>query len=51
MAQAKVEDKQPELEWIQMKKDFDLQRFEEEEGGLAKLKRKFKENPLVPIGN
>lgn len=50
MSQSKVEQKQPELEWIQMKKDFDRERFEEEEGGLEKLKRKFKQNPLVPIG-
>lgn len=49
MAQSKVND-QPELEWIQMKKDFDMERLQAEEGGIAKFKRKFKENPLVPIG-
>lgn len=50
MSQAKIEENQPELEWIQMKKDFDLERVEFEEGGIAKFKRKFMENPLVPIG-
>lgn len=50
MSTAKIGDQQPELEWIQMKKDFDLARVQEEEGGIAKFKRKFQENPLVPIG-
>ena len=53
MSQAKMEeDSSPkvELEWIQMKKEFDVQRRGEEESGLEKLKRKFKQNPLVPIG-
>jgi Hypoxia induced protein conserved region len=40
---------QPELEWIQMKKEFDSERFEPE-SGKDKLIRKFKENPFVPIG-
>lgn len=51
MSQPNVKDNQhPELEWIQMKKDFDSARILQEEGGIAKFKRKFKENPLVPIG-
>jgi hypothetical protein len=50
MSQAKIEETKPELEWIQMKKDFDLERTQAEEGGIAKFKRKFQENPLVPIG-
>lgn len=40
----------PELEWIQMKKDFDLERANEE-SAKDKFIRKFKQNPLVPIGN
>ncbi|XP_070495730.1 HIG1 domain family member 2A, mitochondrial [Chironomus tepperi] len=40
---------QPELEWIQMKKDFDSERANEETA-KEKFIRKFKANPLVPIG-
>lgn len=40
---------QPELEWIQMKKDFDADR-EFVESPQGKFIRKFKQNPLVPIG-
>lgn len=50
MSQSKISEQQPELEWIQMKKDFDSQRLSEEEGGIAKFKRKFMENPMVPLG-
>lgn len=50
MVQAKTTENAPELEWIQMKKDFDIERLSQEEGGIDKLKRKFNENPLVPIG-
>lgn len=40
---------QPELEWIQMKKSFDDERAHEE-GAKEKFVRKFKQNPMVPIG-
>jgi ribosomal protein L39E len=42
--------KQPELEWIQMKKEFDIEHAKEE-GAKEKFIRKFKQNPLVPVGN
>lgn len=41
---------QPELEWIQMKKDFDAERIDGVETAREKFMRKFKQNPLVPIG-
>ncbi|KAG5682721.1 hypothetical protein PVAND_012055 [Polypedilum vanderplanki] len=50
MAQEATIAKQPELEWIQMKKDFDNERAHEEESAKEKFIRKFKQNPLVPIG-
>lgn len=37
----------PELEWIQMRKDFDKDQIET---GKEKFIRKFKQNPLIPIG-
>lgn len=37
----------PELEWIQMRRDFDKDRIET---GKEKFIRKFKQNPLIPIG-
>lgn len=37
----------PELEWIQMRKDFDKEQIET---GKEKFIRKFKQNPLIPIG-
>lgn len=39
---------QPELEWIQMKKEFDADK--QVESPQDKFMRKFKQNPLVPIG-
>ena len=38
-----------ELEWIQMRKDFDADR-QGIETTREKFMRKFKSNPLVPIG-
>lgn len=38
---------QPELEWIQMRKDFSEDQIET---SREKFLRKFKQNPLVPIG-
>lgn len=38
---------QPELEWIQMRQDFDKDKME---SPRDKFLRKFKQNPLVPIG-
>lgn len=49
MTQESVVHNTPELEWIQMKKDFDTERAHEE-SGKEKFIRKFKQNPLVPIG-
>ncbi|CAO1392372.1 unnamed protein product [Diamesa serratosioi] len=46
MSTSKV-DQSPELEWIQMKKDFDSMQGE---SGKDKMFRKIKENPMVPIG-
>jgi hypothetical protein len=48
MSQSKATEEQ--LEWIQMKKDFDRERLSEQETGLQKFQRKFNENPFVPIG-
>lgn len=36
-----------ELEWIQMRKDFDKDQIET---GQEKFMRKFKQNPLIPVG-
>lgn len=36
-----------DLDWIQMRRDFDASR---EETTKEKMLRKIKENPLVPIG-
>lgn len=49
MTQAQEAHSTPELEWIQMKKDFDSERANEETA-KEKFMRKFKANPLVPIG-
>lgn len=38
---------QQELEWIQMRKDFNEDKIET---SREKFMRKFKQNPLVPIG-
>ncbi|CAO1391194.1 unnamed protein product [Diamesa hyperborea] len=46
MSTSKV-DQSPELEWIQMKKEFDAIQGET---GKDKMFRKIKENPMVPIG-
>ena len=39
-----------ELEWITLKQDIGSVTPVEQEKGLDKLKRKFNENPFVPIG-
>ena len=40
-----------ELEWITLKQDIGSSAPVEQEKGLHKLKRKFNENPFIPIGN
>lgn len=47
MSQSNASASQPELEWIQLKKDFDADRVESPQD---KFIRKFKQNPLVPLG-
>ncbi|KAB0794730.1 hypothetical protein PPYR_11569 [Photinus pyralis] len=44
----KVESPPPELEWIKLSDDLD--KMAQAETMQAKMKRKMKENPLVPIG-
>lgn len=47
MAQPNAAASNVELEWIQMRKDFDADGME---SPRDKFMRKFKQNPLVPVG-
>lgn len=39
-----------EFEWIQLRSDIGLEELKNEETGKEKFKRKFYENPFVPVG-
>ena len=41
---------QSEFEWIQLRKEIGSETLKHQEDAKAKLIRKFKENPFVPIG-
>ena len=45
-----LDEESAQLEWIQLRDDMGFEALKHEESAKDKLKRKFAENPFVPVG-